>query len=326
MKAQIIRQSGSPEVFEFVELDDPVPGPGQILVRQHATSINPVDTKIRGLGLEIGPTLPGVLGCDIAGTIESVGAETQEFAVGDEVFGCGGGVRGMGGAYAEKIVTDPALLCKKPAGLSFLQAAALPLVTITAWEGLFERANLASGQHVLIHGGTGGVGHIALQIAKAAGARVSVTVSKTKTELAKDLGADDTIDYRAEEVGDYVQKLTGGKGFDVVFDTTGANLPVSFEAAKLNGQVVTTVSRYEADLSPMHGKGLSLHVVFMLIPMLYNIGRRRHGEILRDASAMVEKGKLRPLIDDQAFTLETIGNAHRHLESGQARGKVVVTI
>ena len=328
MKAQTIEDFGPPDVFRMAELPDPTAGPGQVVVKVAATSVNPVDYKSRSAKRPISPDLPAVLGCDLAGSVVALGEGVTDFKAGDEVYGCAGGVRGMNGAYAELIATDPRLLAPKPAGLTMREAAALPLVTITAWEGLFDRAKAAAGQSVLIHGGAGGVGHIAVQLAKAKGARVFTTVSSPeKAEIARSLGADDTINYREESVADYVARLTGGEGFDVVYDATGGSaIATSFEAARVNGQVVTIVSTYQADLTPMHMKGLSLHVVFMLIPMLHNRGRERHGQILREAGQLVAAGKLRPRLDPSDFTLEGMADAHRHLESGQAVGKVVVTV
>jgi NADPH2:quinone reductase len=326
MRAQIIRQFGEADVFESAELFDPVAGSGQVVVKIAAASVNPVDYKIRRKGGAIAPALPAVLGCDMAGIVVSVGEGVTSFAVGDAVYGCVGGVRGLPGAYAEYIAADAQLLAPAPKSLALREAAALPLVTITAWEALFDRADLKAGESVLIHGGAGGVGHVAVQLAKARGAKVCTTVSSArKAEIARSLGADVTIDYRAEAVDAYVQRLTGGQGFDVVFDATGGkDLVNAFAAARLNGRVVTIVSQYECDLSLMHRKGLSLHVVFMLIPMLHDLGRAHHGEILREAAALVEAGKLRPLIDPAHFTLAQVADAHRHLESGHALGKVVV--
>lgn len=328
MKAQIIRAFGAPDVFELTTLPDPQPGRGEVLVRVQAASVNPVDYKVRRTGPAFAPELPGVLGCDMAGEVVAVGDDVDGFAPGDRVYGCVGGVRGLPGTYAEMVAADARLLAHRPAGLLAREAAALPLVTITAWEALYDRAGLGSGQSVLIHGGAGGVGHVAVQLAKARGASVYATVSsEQKADIARRFGADDTIDYRHERVDVYTQRLTNGRGFDVVFDTSGgSDIAVSFAAARLNGQVVTIVSRYEADLSPMHVKGLTLHVVFMLIPLLHNVGRPRHGEILQQAAALVDEGSLRPLLDPGRFALADLPAAHRHAESGRAVGKVVVDI
>lgn len=328
MKAQIIRRFGGPEVFEPIELDRPEPGPGQALVRLVATSVNPADCKIRARGGPIAPELPAVLGMDVAGVVEALGADVDTLLVGEHVYGCAGGVRGMPGALAEYIATDARLLAPAPRSIPLREAAALPLVTITAWEGLVHRARMQPGDHVLVHGGAGGVGHVAVQLAKVRGARVAATVSTPmKAEMAKHLGADEIIDYARESVPDYVKRLTAGTGFDVVFDATGgAELATSFEAARISGRVVAIVSSFSADLTPMHYKGLSLHVEFMLIPMLHDTGRDRHGQILREAARLVDAHLLRPLVDPTRFTLDRIRDAHKHLESGNALGKVIVDI
>jgi len=172
MRAQIIDAFGEPDVFRMATLPDPQPGPGEVVVALAATTVNPVDYKIRRHGPSIAPALPAVLGCDVAGTVVAVGADVTAFKVGDEVYGCAGGVAGVsGGSYAEHIAADARLLARKPATLSLREAAALPLVTITAWEGL-DRAGVGAGTTVLIHGGAGGVGHVAIQLAKARGATV----------------------------------------------------------------------------------------------------------------------------------------------------------
>lgn len=326
MRAQILKAHGGPENLALMDVPTPVAGPGTVLIQIAATSVNPIDLKIRG-GLPIGPALPAILGADIAGTVVAVGDGVEAFAPGDEVYGCAGGVRGLGGTLAEYIVADARLIAPKPRMLSVHETAALPLVAITAWEAL-ERTNVSSTDHVLIHGGVGGVGHIAIQLAKAKGATVATTVSTEKAgRLARELGADEVILYRQEAVADYVERLTGGGGFDVVIDTVGnANLDASFAAVALNGRVAVTAARSTHDLSPLHNKALSLHVVFILIPMLHNIGRERHGRILRELAALVDAGKVRPLLDPHHFTLATAPEAHRHLQSGKAIGKVVVDI
>ncbi len=328
MRAQVIRGFGGPEVFEAAELPDPAPGRGQVLVRQAASSVNPIDTKIRANGGPMAPDLPAVLGCDIAGTIVALGEAVDGFSVGDPVFGCGGGVKGTGGAYAELIAADARLLARKPDTLTFAQAAALPLVTITAWEGLFDRANMKAGDTVLVHGGAGGVGHVAIQLAVHRGARVYATVSgPEKAAIVKRLGVEAAINYREEPVADYVERLTDGRGFDLVFDATGGkDLETSFKAARLYGQVVSIVSRFSADLALMQSKSLSLHVIFMILPLLHGIGGDGHGRIMAEAARLADAGVLQPLLDPRTFALDRVADAHRHLESGRAIGKVVVEI
>ena len=328
MKAMVLNEYGDGAKFQLTEVVQPSVKAGHVLVRVAATSVNTVDTMIRKMGkdLPLSPDLPAVLGMDFAGTVEAVGEGVTHFAPGDEVYGCAGGLADLQGSLAEYMVADANLIATKPKSLSMREAAALPLVGITAFEGL-QRANVRAGQKVLVHGGTGGVGHVAVQLAKHLGAKVHATISSDKQAgIVKQYGAT-AINYKTETVADYVEKHTDGKGFDVVYDSVGgANMINSFEAAALNGNVVTTVSMLELDLSPVHFKGLSIHVVFMLIPMLHNHKREEHGAILAKLSEIVDAGALEPLMDETQFSLEDVGKAHARLSSGQVIGKVVVEI
>jgi len=329
MQAIVINRFGAPDVFELCDLPKPQAISGNIAIKVHATSVNPVDCKIRqGKLAAITADFPAVLHGDVSGVVESVGEGVSEFKVGDEVYACAGGVKGLGGALSEYMLADARLVAHKPKSLDLYQAAALPLVSITAWEALIERAQVSQGQQVLVHGVTGGVSHIAIQLAKWAGATVFATCSsEQKAEAAKRLGADHCIFYKDMEVQDYVAEYTDNLGFDVIFDTVGGeNIAKCFQAAALNGTVISVSTRSQQDLSPMHAKGLTLHVVFMLIPMLHNIGRERHGAILRQVADLVDENKLKPLIDEQKFKIADIAQAHKHLESGAAIGKVIVTM
>jgi NADPH2:quinone reductase len=200
-------------------------------------------------------------------------------------------------------------------------------VGITAWQAI-ERLQLTADDQILIHGGTGGVGHIAVQLARIAGARVVASVgSEEAGAIATGLGADAIVQYRTETPADYVQRLTNGAGFSAIFDTVGgANLVNSFAATAIGGRVATINARTTVDLGEMHGKALSLHVIFMLIPMLRGVGHEAHGVILREIAARVDAGTLRPLLDPAQFDLAAAGEAHALLGSGKARGKVVVDI
>lgn len=328
MKVQAITQFGGPTLFTSMELPKPIIKPGHVIIRVMATSVNPVDTKIRRGDIpSIAPTFPAVLHGDVAGIIEEVSPDVTAFKKGDEVFGCVGGLINTDGALAEFMLADARLLAKKPKSVSMKEAGVLPLVSLTAWEGLFEKVNIQPGQKVLIHAGTGGVGHIAIQLAKWAGAEVYATVSSPeKAAIAKSLGATDTINYREESVQQYVQRITNGKGFDIVLDTVGgSNINQSLEAAVLYGNVVTIQAHSTNDLSQLHGKSGSLHSVFMLIPLLHNIQRERHGKIMTKIAELVDAGKLKPLIDEHVFTFDDVGNAHALLESGKAIGKISIT-
>ncbi|WP_066291845.1 zinc-dependent alcohol dehydrogenase family protein [Bacillus sp. FJAT-29937] len=328
MKSQVIQSFGDPSIFQYKEILKPELKPGHVLIQVKATSINPIDTKVRaGAVPAVAPEFPAVLHGDVAGIVSAVGEGVTEFNIGDEVFGCAGGFRGTsGGALAEFMLADADLLAHKPKNLTMEEAAALPLVSITAWEALFNRARLIPGQEILIHGATGGVGHIAIQLAKWGGATVYTSASShEKLEIGKRLGADVTINYREETVQEYVQKYTNGKGFDIVFDTVGGeNLDRSFEAAAVHGTVAAIAARSTHDLTPVHSKGLSLHVTFMLLKILNKVMHKHYGEILKKVAKVVEEGKLRPLLDSNIFTFDEVSEAHEYMESGKAVGKIVL--
>jgi len=329
MKAMVLKSYGEGAPFEAAELPEPTASAGSVLVRIAATSVNTVDTMIRQMGQEqlpLSPDLPAVLGMDFAGTVEAVGEGVNGFEVGDEVYGCAGGLIGLQGTLAELIDADARLIAHKPKSLSMREAAALPLVGITAFEGL-TRAGLTANQKVLVQGGAGGVGHVAVQLAKDVGADVySTGTGNAQLSLIESLGAT-PIDFKTEPVADYVSRYTDGRGFDVVFDSVGgANMSNSFEAAALNAQVATTVALLELDLTPAHFKGLSIHVIFMLIPMLHNHKRDAHGAILSKLAHIADAGALKPVLDEQDFQLSDVGQAYNRLTSGQAIGKVVVSV
>ncbi|WHY88604.1 zinc-dependent alcohol dehydrogenase family protein [Neobacillus novalis] len=328
MKAQVIKKFGDPSVFELAEVPKPEVIPGHVVIQVKATSVNPIDTKVRsGLVAAVAPEFPAVLHGDVAGVVTEVGEGVTEFKAGDEVYGCAGGFKETGGALAEYMLADVQLLAPKPKNVTMAQAAALPLVTITAWESLYNRANVQTGQTVLVHAATGGVGHVAIQLAKLAGARVFTTASSAeKLIIGKRLGADVAINYREQSVEEYVKEHTDGKGFDIVFDTVGGeNLDRSFQAAATNGTVLAIAARSTHDLSPLHAKGLSLHITFMLLKVLNKEQRQDHGKILREVTNLVEEGKLHPLVDEKTFTFDQVSEAHTLLESNKAIGKVVLT-
>ncbi len=225
MKAYLTRSYGPEARLEAAEIPVPEPASGQILIEVKATSLNPIDNMFLRQDMGFNPELPAALHGDVAGVVSAVGQGVDRFKSGDEVYACAGGFKGHGGALAEYMVADARLVAHKPHTLDFASAAALPLVAITAWEGLIDRANVQSGQHVLIHGGTGGVGHVALQLAKSKGARVATTIStEDKAKIVRDLGADDIIFYRKQTVEQYVENLTHGQGFDIVFDSVGGQI------------------------------------------------------------------------------------------------------
>jgi NADPH2:quinone reductase len=327
MRAMVIDATGPASVFREGVLPMPQPGPGEVRLRVMASSVNPVDVKIRAGAVALAPAFPAVLHGDVAGVIDAVGAGVTEFRAGDRVFGLVGGVRGCPGALAEFLCADARLLALMPDSLDFAGAAALPVVALTAYEALYRRTDLAPGASVLVQAGTGGVGHVAVQMARARGLRVAATVSgEAKAAMVRRLGADEAVNYRDEAVAGYVQRLTGGRGFDLVIDTVGGdNLEKSFAAARHGGEVVCVAARGTHDLSLMHGKGLSLHVVFKLLPLLSGEGREQLAADLRVIALEVEAGRLQPLIDPRRFAFDDVAAAHAFLESGRAVGKVVLT-
>jgi NADPH2:quinone reductase len=324
-KAWLVESPDGP--FLERDLPDPVLAPNQVLVRIAASGVNPLDTKIRAAkAAHARQPLPAVLGVDMAGTVEEVGPGVTAFRPGDEVYGMVGGVGGHQGTLAEKIVADADLLAHKPKNLTMREAAALPLSVITAWEGLVDRAKIHSGQQVLIHAGAGGVGHIAVQIARAFGAGVFATVSPYKAKIVADFGAT-PIDYRSMSVDQYVAAHTGGGGFDIVYDTVGgATLDASFAAVRrYTGHALSCLGWGSHALAPLSFRGATYSGVFTLLPLLTGEGRAHHGEILTRAAALAEAGKLRPLLKERTFSTAEIDAAHILVASGSL-GKVVVEI
>jgi NADPH2:quinone reductase len=328
MTAWALDRFGGPEVFDKRELPVPPLPPDEVLVRVRATSVNPVDYKIRRGDAEgLCPERPAVLHGDVAGTVVAVGDEGDAFAPGDAVYGCAGGYpNAPHGALADYMPCDPRLLAPKPETLSFRAAATLPLVGLTVWEALVDKAAVGAEDHVLVHGATGGVGHIGLQLAAAHGCTVTTTASsRSKLEQGAALGADHLVHYEEESVADYVARCTDTAGFDVVFDTVGFDtFHRSVEAARWNGAVATVNPQVDLDLRPAYNKGLTLHLVLMLIPMLQGVGRAHQGVILRRLAEWVDDDVVRPLVDDRAFTFDDIGAAHAHAEAGEQVGKVAV--
>ena len=308
----------------------PVPplGAGQVLVRVRAAGLNPLDTKIRaGKAGHAQHPLPAILGIDMTGTIVAVGDDIKEFTVGDDVFGMTGGVGGVQGALAQYAVVDPALIAHKPRAFSAREAAATPLVFITAWEGLVDRARVGPDMKVLIHGGAGGIGHVAVQIARAFGADVYATASASQRGYVESLQAT-FIDYRQCPVEKYVAEYTGGEGFDIIYDTVGgATLDNSFKAVRrYRGHVVSALGWGTHSIAPLSFRAGTYSGVFTLLPLLTGRERAHHGEIMREAARLADAGQLKIRLDAHRFTLDTAEEAYQYLESGDAEGKVVVEV
>lgn len=315
MKAVVIRAFGGTDVFESRALPRPEPGPGEVLVRVVATSVNPVDYKIRRNGAWAGVKPPAVIGYDVSGVVEAVGPGVGDFRPGDEVYYTPEIFGGKPGSYAQYHVASAAIVARKPRNLTHEEAAAVPLAGGTAWDALVARAALRPGETVLIHGGAGGVGHFAVQIARAAGARVLATCSQANVEFVRRMGADVAIDYTREDFVEVVARETEGRGVDVVFDTVGGELlSRSIEVTRPGGRMVSIVSA-SGNLNAAHRKNLTLHFLFLL----------RARDKLDALRALIERGLVRPAVD-QVLPLEQVARAHERLETGHGRGKIVLRV
>lgn len=325
MQALVVDAVDAP--FRLATIHKPVAGPGQVLVRIKASGLNPLDAKIRsGQAAHARQTLPAVIGMDLAGIVEALGPEVGNWQVGDEVYALATGIGGAQGSLAQYAVVDVRLLASKPEVLSMREAAVLPLVLITAWEGLVDRAHVGPGHKVLIHGGAGGVGHVAVQLAVAYGAEVFATGSARQRGVIEGLGAT-FIDYQQHSVEAYVAQYTAGEGFDIVYDTVGGEtLDASFRAVKTyHGHVVSCLGWGQHSLAPLSFRGATYSGVFTLLPLLTGKGLERHGQILADAARLIDAGKLKPIMDAREFGLQTANAAYDVLASG-AQGRLAITL
>jgi NADPH:quinone reductase len=331
MRAVEMTAVGGPEVLQVREVPEPeLTSDRDIKVRLAAAGINPADYKIRANGLIAG-SLPAVLGWDGAGVVQETGSGVTRFRPGDEVYFCDGGFGTVPGTYQEVRVFDERLAARKPARLSFVEAAAAPLVTIIAWEALLERARVAKDQHVLVQAGAGGVGHVAVQIARLAGARVAATVSPgPKADLAAALGAELCIDYRHADVAAELRAWTGADGADVVHDTIGGKtFTESFFLVRPYGDLVSNAeSPFEEEaVEVMQQRSLRVSFAWMPAPAVFGweAQRIRQREILETVAPHFDAGELKIQVG-ATFPLERAADAHRAVEAGQVTGKAVLTM
>jgi NADPH:quinone reductase len=325
MRAAVLTAYGSP--LQIKSVLRPEAAEGQVLVRIKASAVNPLDLKIsRGQAAHARHLPPAILGIDVAGIVECVGTGVTEIKPGDEVYGMTGGVGGLQGSLAEFVAVDERLLAPKPKNLGMREAAAVPLIFITAWEGLVDSAHVRGGQKVLVHGGAGGVGHMAVQLARAFQAEVFATGSAKDKAYIEGLGATFIV-YEETPVEDYVAAHTAGRGFDLIYDTVGgAVLDASFSAVSRFGHVVSALGWGTHALAPLSFRAASYSGVFTLLPLLTGEGREHHGEILREATRLIEAGRIVPRFDPRHFSLDTIDQAHAAIENGNAAGKIIVDI
>ncbi|MEN8180222.1 MAG: zinc-dependent alcohol dehydrogenase family protein [Pseudomonadota bacterium] len=329
MRAVLMPEAGGPDVLSLQQIDEPeIQIPNQLKIALKAAGVNPIDTKLRSRGVLLPDGLPAVLGCDGAGVVVETGSDVSRFEAGDEVWFCSGGLGGPLGNYAETTLVEEVACCLKPAAMSFVEAAAAPLVLITAWEALFDHARLSEGQTVLIHAGAGGVGHVAIQLAKSVGARVLTTVSSdVKARFVKGLGADEAILYPEVDFVDAVNQLTAGRGADVVFDTVSPEVfKHSIAAVAHYGDLVTLLDPgVDVNWQEARNRNLRISFTLMLTPMLRDLpeARAHHGEILSRCAELVDAGKLRIEVA-HTLSLEQAAEAHRMIEAGHTQGKIVL--
>ena len=315
MRAMVLPRFGGPDLFEAREVERPSPGPGEVLVRVVATAVNPVDAKLRADGRRMALQPPVILGYDVAGVVEEIGPGVSAFRPGDEVHYTPEIFGNQRGSYAEFNAAPAAIVARKPAGLSFEEACAIPLAGGTAWEAVVRRLALRPGETVLIHGAAGGVGTFAVQFAKAAGARVLATASAPNHGTLRELGADIAIDYRGQDAVEVALADTGGRGVDAAFDIQGDRLVARcLPAVRPFGRVACVLAP-QGGLDLLYQKNIALHGVFLT----------REGARLEEMRPLFERGQARAVID-QVLPLDRVGEAHARLDTGHGRGKVVLRV
>lgn len=331
MKAIVMTATGDPDTLQLQEVPEPkLQTNTDLLIRLKAAGVNPIDTKLRQRGTFYPEQTSAILGCDGAGIVEAIGSAVRQFRIGDEVYFCHGGLGGPRGNYAEYIVVNERLVSHKPRSLSFEEAAVAPLVLITAWEALFDRGRLEAGRQVLIHAGTGGVGHVAVQLAKIAGVSVATTVSsEEKAEFVYGLGADQAILYTQCDVVQKVLEWTNGEGVDLGFDTVGGKvLSQTFAATRVYGDVVTLLAAAgDTDWKTARDRNLRVSFELMLTPMLKGMVEAQHAQvtILQQCARLIDQQKLKIHLT-HTFPLAEAPAAHQLLEQGSMIGKIALVI
>ena len=331
MKAVLTTAIGGPEVLELTDVPLAWPGNGdEVLVRLKAAALNPADSFFRSLGAYVESDNPFVLGHDGAGIIEEVGSTVTRFSPGDEVCFCNGGLGDTPGTYAEFAVVPQDQLVVKSPNVSFAQAAALPLVLITCWEALYERANIQAGEFALIHAGAGGTGHMAVQLTALRGGRVATTVSSDeKADFVRGLGAEKPIFYQTEDFVTESRTWTDERGLDVALDNVGADaMQKTYGAMAPYGRIVTLMGAAPDDADETaYVSNLSIHNVMMLTPMVLKLRHKlaAQAEYVAAGMKLLNENKIKIHIDE-TFDLKDIRAAHERLDAGGGIGKIVVNI
>ncbi len=314
MQAVVIERSGGPEVLEIRDVPAPVPGPGELLVRVRASGVNPLEAKIRQDPASRGISLPAILGYEASGVVEALGPGTTGWAVGDEVFYRADFLGNRQGTHAELHPVAASLVARKPRGLSFAEAAGIPLAGGTAWEAVVRRLAIRPGETILIYGGAGGVGSYAIPFAKAAGARVLAVASRANLPYLRERGADLAIDYGASDPVAVALEATDGRGVDALLDLVGgATLTQAVGAVRPFGRCAVIVG-FHGDFPTMYRRNLTLHTI------LLHGDRRR----LEELTPLFESGAVRVPVTTASF--DEIRSIHRRFDSGHGRGKTVLTV
>jgi len=330
MHSVLMTKVGSPEVLEYKEIETPeIKSTTELLIRIRAAGVNPIDTKLRQ-GLYPMDNLPAVLGCDGSGIVEAVGPGVSKFKEGDEVYFFHGGIGSTQGNYAEFRTIEECFLARKPESLNFTEAAAAPLALITAWEALHDRAQIKAGQSVFINAGAGGVGHLAIQLAKIAGTSVCSTASsKEKADFVRSLGADRVINYREEDFVEAIMDWTDGRGVDIVMDNVGGEwIEKSFSAVAHYGQFVTLLlPAKETDWTVARQRNIGIHLEIMLSPLLFDLqdAQKHQTFILEECARHFDNEKLKIHIS-KSMPLAEAAIAHAAIETGTTTGKIVLTM
>jgi len=330
MHSVLMTKVGSPEVLVYQEIETPeIKSDSELLIHIQAAGVNPIDTKLRQ-GLYPMDKLPAVLGCDGSGTVEAVGSEVSKFQTGDKVYFFHGGVGPIQGNYAEFRTIEERFLAHKPESLSFTEAAAAPLALITAWEALHDRAQIKPGQNVFINAGAGGVGHLAIQLAKIAGANVCTTASsEEKADFVCSLGADMVINYREQDFVAAIMDWTNGQGVDIVMDNVGGEwIEKSFSAVTHYGQFVTLLQPdRETDWTVARQRNIGIHLEIMLSPLLFDLqdAQKHQTFILEECARFFDAGNLKIHIS-KSMPLTEAATAHTDIETGTTTGKIVLTM
>jgi len=322
MKAVRIHEYGGPEVLVYEDVETPSPGPGQVLVSVRAAAVNPIDVAVRSNSFPTPRQPPKTIGSDGAGVVEAVGADVTGVTAGDEVFFTGLGV-GSEGSYAEHALIAAVQAVRKPAGISFEEAAALGLAFSTAWYGLVRRAALAAGETVLVQGAAGGVGSAAVQLAHARGARVLATVGSAADAVrVGPLGADETIDRTVVDVATEVKRLTDGQGVDVILElVVSANLAADLGMIARGGRIVGIGGGPQPTVTIPTGQAIAVDAS-LLFASSSNAGRAGTAEVLTQVARLVEQGTVRPVVG-RVYPLSQAREAHELLV-GRHFGKIVL--